>query len=208
MNNTIKSFKTIRNPVEYKLKEKNSIFIGKAYPISRESDVEKTLKSLKKEFYNASHHCFGYKLIDGSFRFSDSGEPSGTAGARILNAIEHFDLNNVLVVVIRYFGGTKLGVSLLGKTYYNSVLKVLESSELITKHGFKKIVVSFTFDQSNLVYKILSQFEGKVSKENYGDLVSLECKIKIDVFNSFVKTLKEVSRGKVLCKINDKIIYE
>jgi putative IMPACT (imprinted ancient) family translation regulator len=124
----LKNFQTIKEPNESRIKEKSSIFIGRAFPIKSTNEAEKILGKVKQEFYDASHHCFAYKLIDGNVKSSDAGEPPGTAGVRILNAIKHFKLNNILLIMVRYFGGTKLGIGPLGKAYYQCAFKILESA--------------------------------------------------------------------------------
>ena len=114
----IEEIKTIKKSAEVKFKEKGSLFLSKSYNITNVENVEDILNNLKKEFFDATHRCFAYRLNSVStannFRYSDDGEPSGTAGIRILNAIDHFELQNCLIAVIRYFGGTKLGVGPLG----------------------------------------------------------------------------------------------
>ena len=117
--NIVKSIRTIEGITEASIKEKGSVFTGKAYFMSNSQDCIAKLNEIKKEFYDATHHCYCYKLNTGEIKYSDNGEPSGTAGIRILNAIEHFILTDMLVVVIRYFGGTKLGVGPLVKLITN-----------------------------------------------------------------------------------------
>src|ERR1035437_8880518 len=123
----IKPIRSIEGFTEAGIKEKGSAFTGQAYFMSDSDECVKKLNKIIKQFYDATHHCYCYKLNSGEAKYSDNGEPSGTAGIRILNAIEHFDLTDILVVVIRYFGGTKLGVGPLGKAYYESALNVLKS---------------------------------------------------------------------------------
>ncbi|MEO8398771.1 MAG: YigZ family protein [Ignavibacteriaceae bacterium] len=122
-----------------KSKEKNSIFIGQVFPLESEIEFHKILEEVKRDLYDASHHCYAYRLKNDLFKYSDDGEPSGSAGVRILNAIEHFDLKDVLVIVNRYFGGTKLGIGPLGKAYFDSAFQVLNQAKKITKHAFLKI---------------------------------------------------------------------
>jgi uncharacterized YigZ family protein len=205
--NQPKNFQTIKKINESRLKEKSSIFIGRVLPICNFNEIDEILAQIKKEFYDASHHCYAYKLIDGSLKFSDSGEPTGTAGIRILNAIEHFNLNNILVVVIRYFGGTKLGVGPLGKAYYICAFNTLETAEKINKQGAKKIALSLNFEQINILYKVLNQYDGKIVSEEYGDLVLVECLIPIDKTKDFIIKIADDSNGKIKSKVKKSIIY-
>jgi len=87
-----------------------SNFIAQVYPVSSEIEVKELISEVKKKYYDASHHCFAFKFADGTFRYSDAGEPNGSAGVRIMNAIDHFKLSNQLLIVSRIFGGVKLGV--------------------------------------------------------------------------------------------------
>jgi putative IMPACT (imprinted ancient) family translation regulator len=117
---------------------KKSNFIAQVYSINSEEDFKSHLTKAKKKYYDASHHCYAYKLVNGNVRYSDAGEPNGTAGVRILNAIEHFNLVNQLVIVSRIFGGIKLGVGPLGKAYYESAIQVLSESKINTNICIKK----------------------------------------------------------------------
>ena len=135
----IENYKTIGSFNETTLKEKSSVFNAQAYPVENEEDALQIVEKTKKKYYDATHHCYAYKLTGNKIKYSDAGEPSGTAGIRILNAINHFNMQNILVIVIRYFGGTKLGVGPLGKAYYNSVIQTLKSSRIIEKKAYKKI---------------------------------------------------------------------
>ena len=121
--------KTIIKDSEFRFKEKGSVFIGLSFPINSEEDAESFLLSVRKKYYDATHHCYSYKLTDGTFKYSDAGEPNGTAGIRIYNAQNHFDLTGILTIIVRYFGGVKLGVGPLGKAYYETAYQNLKSSE-------------------------------------------------------------------------------
>src|ERR1035437_7449750 len=134
----IKPIRSIEGFTEAGIKEKGSAFTGQAYFMSDSDECVKKLNEIKKEFYDATHHCYCYKLNSGEMKYSDNGEPSGTAGIRILNAIEHFDLTDLLVVVIRFCGGKKLGVGPLEKFYYKSAFNVFKCSKIIEKNPYKK----------------------------------------------------------------------
>ncbi len=134
--------KTPESESEFKLKEKGSSFISISGPIENEKEANTFLNSIRKKYYNASHHCFSYKLADGQFRYSDDGEPNGTAGIRIYNSQNYFGLTNLITVVVRYFGGTKLGVGPLGKAYYKSSSQNLASSTITEKHLYQQAEIS------------------------------------------------------------------
>ena len=152
--------KTIEKFSQKNYKEKGSEFIGRVYHVEQEKEIVETLNKLKKKYYNATHHCYAYKLLNGKIKYSDDGEPGGSAGIRILKAIEHFDLVNQLVVVTRYFGGTKLGVGPLGKAYYTSAYDVLERSEIVVKTLYYTIYITsyirnYAIDSVFIIYHIL-----------------------------------------------------
>ena len=165
--NIIKSIRTIEGFTEAGIKEKGSVFTGQAYFMNNPEDCLSKLNEIRKEFYDATHHCYCYKLNTGEIKYSDNGEPSGTAGIRILNAIEHFDLTDILVVVIRYFGGTKLGVGPLGKAYYESALNVSKNSQIIVKDPYQKISITTNFDKMGHVFRLLTTFNGKKIISDY-----------------------------------------
>lgn len=148
--------KTIKSKTESKFKEKGSLFEGYAYPVSSSEEAENILSEIKKKYYDATHHCFAYQIMDENPRYSDDGEPSGTAGIRILNAINHFELVNVLVVSVRYYGGTKLGVGPLGKAYYKSAFDTLSLASVLTKRKFLKAKITYDFDLTSKVHHLLS----------------------------------------------------
>ncbi len=189
--------KTITHFTETKYKEKGSVFLGKAYPIDSIEQCEEILSGLKKKFYDASHYCFAFKLINGNFKYSDDGEPNGTAGVRIMNALEHFELSAAMVVVVRYFGGVKLGAGPLGKAYYNTAYQTLKESEFVIKKPFIKISILVEFNLLSNVHRILANHNA-VIKETYYDLKANF--IFLSEFNevdSIIRELIEISKGEI-----------
>ena len=170
--------KTIKKQTEYTLKERKSVFKGVVFPVSKPKDAEEIIKSVKKKYYDASHHCYSFKLSDGTKKSSDAGEPSGTAGVKILNAIEHFCLTDILVMVIRYFGGIKLGTGPLGKAYYNTAHNAVEETEIITKTLHQKVKIISDFEYLSIVHNLLSAFDSKIVSTEYKNQVEVNCLIK------------------------------
>ena len=203
----IEKYKTIHDFKEATLKEKGSIFTAQVYPVENETDTIKILGQVKKKFYDATHHCFAYKLLDNQLKYSDDGEPNGTAGVRILNAINHFNLHKILVIVIRYFGGTKLGVGPLGKAYYNSAFQVLENSLIIEKTGYKKATITAGLDQINNIYHVIDQFKGKINKSDYTNNIKIECMVSMADAEKFIKNINDISKGKVSIDEDEGIIF-
>ena len=199
--------KTIDEFKEATLVEKKSTFIARVYPVDSEETVKVKLSEIKKKYYDASHHCFAYKFADGNFRYSDAGEPSGSAGIRILNAIEHFDLINVIIIVTRYFGGVKLGVGPLGKAYYLAAYEVLKKSSIISKQLFQKCIINSDFENISSVHRILAKKNSKILESNYDEDVKLICLINIEEIDEIEKLLGEISKSKAIINPLTELIY-
>lgn len=198
---------TIGKFSETSFKEKGSVFTGQAFPAGSEEEVAGILSEIKKKYYDATHHCYGYKFLDGQFRYSDDGEPSGTAGIRILNAIEHFELLDVLVVVIRYYGGTKLGVGPLGKAYYSSAESVLQNADKILKTAYLQVVLTADFSQASMLHRSFSEFEMIVRKTDYTENITFTCMIKPKLLQNYTRLITDKSSGTVKIESGEEIHY-
>ena len=204
--NKLKEIKVIDKKYETELKEKNSRFIGFAFPVENEEEVLSRLKDLKKKYYDATHHCFAYKTLN-SQKYSDAGEPAGTAGIRIYNAIEHFNLTNTLVVVVRYFGGTKLGVGGLGKAYYEAAFSVLEKAGKVDKKLYQKIFIKVDFQYVQKIYRAFNESGNKIINTNYSDKVELECLITFDDLQQIISILKDATNGRVKLTLAEMLYF-
>lgn len=159
------NFTTIKSEVrDILLKEKGSKFIGFAFPVNNEKELKTALESLKEEHPKATHHCYAFRIgINGeNYRANDNREPSGSAGLPIYNQLLAHNLTNILVVIVRYYGGTKLGVSGLVKTYKESTKYTLEHAEIITKELETELKIQFKFSQQNIIFSLLNKFDAKV----------------------------------------------
>jgi uncharacterized YigZ family protein len=203
----IEQFSTIKSFSEFLYKEKNSEFIAHAYPVETEEEALKILSKIRKTHYNATHHCYAIKLINNYLKYSDDGEPNGTAGIRILNAIDHFQLKNVLVIVIRYFGGIKLGIGPLGKAYYTAAEEVLKNCEKVQKEPLLSINITADFNLISQVHHAAGLYKAKIVKTEYFDKVNFECLIKPELFENLKNYLFEVSRGTIEVTNSDKILF-
>ncbi|MBT8377252.1 MAG: YigZ family protein [Bacteroidia bacterium] len=164
------SYRTITKPSdEVLLKEKNSKFFGYVYPVTTEEDVKGYLEDLKSKHTNAGHFCYAYVVgIEDSYhRFSDDGEPSNSAGAPIFGQIQHFDLTNVLVVVVRYFGGTKLGVGGLISTYKQTAKLALQSCKIAIKYHQKTFEIIYPYESTNWVMRMIQQNQLKIQTQEF-----------------------------------------
>jgi len=154
------TYKTLKSPSEETLfKDKNSKFFGYAFPVFSEDDVKECLQEIKKQHHAARHHCYAWQLGTQTkrFRANDDGEPSNSAGQPIYGQLLAFDVTNVLVVSVRYFGGVKLGVGGLINAYRNSAKLALEASEIIEQTINVSYKLSFGYDMMNKVQRIIKE---------------------------------------------------
>lgn len=172
------TYNTIENAVENILfKEKNSKFIGYAYPITSENEVKTHIENLKKDHFSARHWCYAYQIGTEKFKFraNDDGEPSNSAGMPIYGQIQSFEITNVLIVVVRYFGGVKLGVGGLISAYKTTAQLTLDEANIVEKTIDKHFKVTFDYKNMNKVMRII--------KEKNIDIVNqkmeLNCEIEI-----------------------------
>ena len=150
------SFLTINKPCEGIFKDKGSKFFAYAFPVTNEDEIKAHLQVLKKEHYSARHHCYAWRLGADKkrFRANDDGEPSSTAGKPILGQIQKLDLTNILIVVVRYFGGTLLGVSGLINAYREAAVDAMNNAEIIEKLVEQSFWVEFEYPLMNEVMKV------------------------------------------------------
>jgi len=179
------SYKTITSPAEGFFKDKGSKFISYAYPIRNENDAKVFLAELRELHPKAVHHCYAYRLgLDRmSYRMSDDGEPSGTAGKPILNTLYSRDITNILVVVVRYFGGTLLGVPGLIHAYKTATEIALDEAEVITSHLFNIYELVFSYVQMNDVMRIVKEMELPVTEQQF----NMECRMAVEVRTTLVE---------------------
>jgi len=188
---------TVDNFAEVTYKEKSSVFIGQVYHCETENEAANILEPIKKKHYDATHHCYAYKLITEQFKYSDDGEPNGSAGIRILNAIEHFNLINVIVVITRYYGGTKLGVGPLGKAYYTSAYDVLKNAKKLEKVFFQKVNIEADFNYISHIHRILSNHNAIIENSVYKEKAIFECSIIPSELSKIIFQLSDISKGEI-----------
>lgn len=181
------NYLSIKQPVEGIFKDKGSKFMAFAYPVKTESEIKDYLKLLKSEHPKASHFCWAYRLSPDKsiFRIDDDGEPSGTAGRQILNTILSLQLTDLLVVVVRYFGGTLLGIPGLIYAYKNSSLEALQRAAIVEKVVTDVYKLSFDYSNMNPVMKLVKE-EGLKA-----DLIRCEvtCGLELEVPKSRLETV-------------------
>ncbi len=165
------TYKTITQTSSGIYKEKGSKFIALAYPVTNEDEIKEILADLKKEYYNARHHCYAYVLNPdkSAWRVNDDGEPSGTGGRPIHGQIQSFDLTNILIVVVRYFGGTKLGVSGLINAYKSAAKDALSQAKIIEKTVNEVYKLEFPYEEMNDVMRIIKEEDLQILDNHYDE---------------------------------------
>lgn len=179
----IDSYKTISQPTEEVLyKEKNSKFFGYAFPIQHEDEVKEIIDGIKKVHYNARHWCYAFQIGTEQvyYRANDDGEPSNTAGAPIYGQIQSFDVTNILIVVVRYFGGVKLGVGGLITAYRAAAQMAMEEADIIEKTIDKNFKVRFEYKDMNNVMRVIKEKDLKILNQ----MMEMSCEIELSIRKS------------------------
>lgn len=181
-------YKTISFDSKGQFKDRGSRFIALAFPVISEDEIKEKIALLRKEYHDARHHCFAWRLGADleRYRVNDDGEPSGSAGRPIFGQIQKSELTDILVVVIRYFGGTLLGVGGLITAYKNATIEALTSADIIEKRLEKKIELQFPYEAMNGVMKIIKEFDLAFEDQHF----DLNCTLQLRVW---IRHIQEVS---------------
>ena len=187
-------YRTIAEPAEAIYKERSSKFLTYAYPVENEEQIKELLDALRKRYYDATHHCYAYRLGPQGeiFRANDDGEPSGTAGKPILGQLLSSELTNCLVVVVRYFGGTKLGVSGLIQAYKESTAEVIAVSNIIEKTVDRVIKVDFSYVSMNGVMRIVKEMNPRIDEQLFDNLCTMRLRIRESEADILIAKLEKV----------------
>lgn len=194
------SFQTIANPVEeITFKEKGSKFIGYAFPVNDEDEIKEKLIQLWQKYPDATHICYAFRLgIDGErYRANDDGEPSGSAGLPIYNQIVSKEITNVLVASIRFYGGTKLGVSGLVKAYKLSAQMALEEAEIVEKHLTEKVKFEFSYEDQGSVMRNIDKANAEVISTEFTDKCLVIVRIRKDSLDNFLAQFEPLYQVKI-----------
>ncbi|WP_343662995.1 YigZ family protein [Chryseobacterium mucoviscidosis] len=189
------NFKTIESAVENTLlKEKGSKFLGFAFPVNNEEELKHALEKIRAEHPKATHHCYAFRMgLNGeNYRANDDGEPSGSAGLPIYNQLLANEITNVLVISVRYYGGTKLGVSGLVKAYKESAKITLEEANIVTKELETTIEIQFNFNQQNIIFTLLSKYDAKVLQFDANENCIVTASLKLSQKENISEKLSEM----------------
>lgn len=188
------TYKTIEAPSEGIYKEKGSKFIAKAYPVKTEEQVKSIIEQLREEYYDARHHCYAYILgaKGEKWRANDDGEPSGTAGKPIHGQLLSFNLTNTLVVVIRYFGGTKLGVSGLINAYKTAAHDALSNARIITRTVDAIYKVTFGYATMNEVMRLVKDLNLHLMDQQFDNTCFIRVRVRRSLENEFLSKCSKI----------------
>lgn len=189
------TYKTIAGPSEGIYREKGSKFIALAFPVESEAEVKEKLSEIQKQYFDARHHCYSYILGPNkdAYRLNDNGEPSGTAGRPIHGQLLSKDLTNTLVIVVRYFGGIKLGVSGLINAYKTAAKDALDAATIIEKTVDETYKVSFDYSVMNSVMQLLKDPYVSILGQGYEDRYLITFKIRRREADRLVTALKKIN---------------
>ncbi|MBK8980852.1 MAG: YigZ family protein [Ignavibacteria bacterium] len=176
-----------------------SKFISNAYPISKSADVIKLINAFKKIYYDASHFPYAYRagMKSDEFRYSDDGEPSGSAGKPLLEAIDKNNLTDVLLITARYFGGIKLGVGGLRRAFFATGEACLENADIIKKYIMHSIKAEFDYAYINLIMKLIEKEKINIKNNESGDRCSLTLEIRESEYENLILKMSDLTNGKI-----------
>lgn len=188
------SYKTIEKPAEGIFRDRNSRFLAFGYPAESVEEVNNYLAFIKKKYHDARHHCYAYRIgyDKDIFKLNDDGEPAGTAGKPIFRQLEANDLTNILVVVVRYFGGILLGTGGLINAYKSSVVDMLTNAAVVTRYVEDQYSLHFHYEQLNMIMKILKENGLLHLKPEYTSQCKLEILVRKSVSDGLMRRLSAI----------------
>lgn len=184
---------TLEADTEAVFKEKSSKFLAYAFPVESEERIREILEALRKRYYDATHHCYAWRLgpQGEQFRSNDDGEPSGTAGKPILGQMLSTGITNCLIVVVRYFGGTKLGVPGLISAYRESARAAIEAGRIVERTVDRRIKIFFPYIAMNDVMRIVKEEQPSIADQQFDNLCSMTLSIRASRATVLTEKLKK-----------------
>ena len=191
MNSISDTYRSIAAPAQGVYKELGSKFLAFAYPVETEEEVKRILTDVRKEYFDARHHCYAWRLgLSGEpYRMNDDGEPSSTAGRPIHGQLLSHELSDILVVVVRYFGGTKLGVPGLIRAYKTATQDAIANAQIIEKVAGEHFTVSFDYLQMNDAMKVLKDMGITPLRQDFDLRCTLEVRVRLSQVEEFRKQM-------------------
>jgi uncharacterized YigZ family protein len=193
------TYKTIKASSEGFFKDRGSKFIAWAFPVDNELQVQEHRAALRKKYHDARHHVYAFYIgnVQPIYRSSDDGEPANSSGPPILGQIRSFGLTNVLIVVIRYFGGTKLGIPGLINAYKTAAADAIENADIITKTISRKLVFHFDYPVMSEIMRIVKTKGVIIDKQEFLEACSMEISIKLSLFEAVYNKLELIKSVKI-----------
>ena len=193
------SYKSIATESRGLFKDNGSRFIAHAYPVETEEEVKEIVAALKKEYYDARHHVYAYRLgyLGDKFRANDDGEPSGSSGRPVLGQIDSNELSDILVVVVRYFGGIKLGIPGLIRAYKTATADAIANAEIVEKIAAKMYRIHFGYMAMNSVMKVFKDMGLEQKNQQFDMECSLETKVRLSQIDTFLERMADVEGCRV-----------
>ena len=193
------SYKSIAAESKGLFKDNGSRFIAHAYPVETEDEIKEIVAALKKEYYDARHHVYAYRLgyLGDKFRANDDGEPSGSSGRPVLGQIDSNELSDILVVVVRYFGGIKLGIPGLIRAYKTATADAIANAEIVEKIACKRFKVHFGYMGMNNVMKVFKDMGLDQKNQQFDMECSMETSVRLSQVGTFLERINDVEGCRV-----------
>ena len=193
------SYKSIATESRGLFKDNGSRFIAHAYPVETEEEIKEIVAALKKEYYDARHHVYAYRLgyMGDKFRANDDGEPSGSSGRPVLGQIDSNGLSDILVVVVRYFGGIKLGIPGLIRAYKTATADAIANAEIVEKIASKMFRVYFGYMSMNIVMKVFKDMGLEQKNQKFDMECTMDTSVRLSQVDTFLERIGDVEGCRV-----------
>jgi uncharacterized YigZ family protein len=186
-------YRTLAEPAEFRHKIERSEFLGIAFPMTSDEEFFAELERVQKKFFDATHHCWAFRLFaEQRSRSSDAGEPSGTAGKPILAAVEGAAIHDVGVIVVRWYGGIKLGTGGLSRAYRDTAAETLRNAKLLDRYVYERITVIVPFEKLSNIYRLVDPPNVVLVEERYGEANEFVFDVRLSEMGGFEKRLTEL----------------
>ena len=188
-------YQTLAEPASGVYKEKGSKFLSFAYPVSTDEQIKIHLLEIKKAYFNATHHCYAYRLgVDGAiWRANDDGEPSSSAGKPILGQLHAHHVTDSIIIVVRYYGGIKLGLSGLINAYRQAASNVLQNSKIVVKYAQTSVTLRFPYTNIDAVMKLLKDFQASITAQQGEEEYRISFSIRCGLFPALSEKLLRIN---------------
>jgi len=199
------SYKTILSPNESEIKIRKSSFIANIFPVKDMNEINTNIKLIRKKYFDAKHHPYAFRLgLDNKiFRYNDDGEPSGSSGKPILDAIDKHCLLETLIIVTRYFGGVKLGIGGLMRAYFEAAENCISESKIIEKFITRTLNIIFKYQYVNLFMRLNEKHSAKIIENNSGATANYLIELRNSLIENYTIELSELTKGSSQIKITN-----